>query len=97
MSISNYGTQEVLSTDEEEEKDYEAILFGTALHYTLEMLGSFDEESLNTAMIALKNRYGQQLTDSSMEQIDSSYQKFDRAQSIPRDTRWSKGYQRAVS
>ena len=69
LSISNYGTQEVLSADEEEEKDYEAILFGTALHYTLEMLGTFNEESLASAMISLKNRYGQQLLDSSIEQI----------------------------
>ncbi len=70
LSISNYGTQEVLSADEEEEKDFEAILFGTALHYTLEMLGAFDGESLDSAMISLKNRYGQQLTDVSIEQIE---------------------------
>ena len=69
-SISNYGTQEVLSADEEEEKDYEAILFGTALHYTLEMLGAFDEKSLGSAMLSLKNRYGQQLSDVSIEQIE---------------------------
>jgi len=70
VTISNYGTQEVVSHEDEEEKDYEAILFGTALHYTLEMLGAFDEESLGSAMISLKNRYGQQLTDPSIEQIE---------------------------
>jgi len=70
ISISNYGTQEILSNEEEEEKDYEAILFGTALHYTLEMLGAFDEESLGSAMISLKNRYGQELPDPSIEQIE---------------------------
>ena len=70
MSISNYGTQEILSNEEEEEKDYEAILFGTALHYTLEMLGAFDEESLGSAMISLKNRYGQLLPDTSIEEIE---------------------------
>lgn len=70
LHITNYGTQEVLSAEEEEEKDYEAILFGTALHYTLEMLGSFDEKSLSVAMLSLKNRYGQQLPDPSMEQIE---------------------------
>jgi exodeoxyribonuclease V beta subunit len=48
--------------EDEEEKDHEAILFGTALHYTLEMLGAFDEESLDTAMYALQNRYGQVLS-----------------------------------
>lgn len=69
ISITNYGTQEVGSSEEEEEKDYEAILFGTALHYALEMLGTFDKESLDVAMIALKNRYGQQLSVLSYTQI----------------------------
>lgn len=70
ICISNYGTQEILSDEEEEEKDYEAILFGTALHYGLEMLGSFDAVSLDGAMTALKNRYGQQLSDASLEEIE---------------------------
>jgi len=70
ISISNYGTQEILSNEEEEEKDYEAILFGTALHYGLEMLGSFDERSLNSAMLALINRYGQQLSDTRLKEIE---------------------------
>ena len=70
VTISNYGTQEVITHEEEEEKDYEAILFGTALHYTLEMLGSFDEVNLRSAMISLQNRYGQQLTADSIRQIE---------------------------
>ena len=68
--ISNYGIQEVSSHEDEEEKDYEAILFGTALHYTLEMLGGFDEVGLRSAMISLQNRYGQQLTANSIRQIE---------------------------
>lgn len=67
--ISNYGTQEVVKKEEEGEKDYEAILFGTALHYVLEMLGAFDEMSLVQAMTAMQNRYGQQLGRVSIEQI----------------------------
>lgn len=70
ICISNYGTQEILSDEEEEEKDHEAILFGTALHYGLEMIGFFDEASLNTAMQALKNRYGQQLSEASLKEIE---------------------------
>lgn len=70
IRISNHGTQEVVTHDEEEEKDYEAILFGTALHYTLEMLGGFDDVSLRSAMISLQNRYGQQLAVDSIEQIE---------------------------
>lgn len=70
VSISNYGIQLRAIHEDEEEKDYEAILFGSALHYTLEMLGAFDEESLASAMIALKNCYGQQLTELNIEQIE---------------------------
>ncbi len=70
ITITNYGTQETLEKSEEDEKDYEAILFGTALHYALEMLGSFDEESLHVAMMAVQNRYGQQLLAESMDEIE---------------------------
>ena len=62
ITISNYGTQVVATHEEEEEKDHEAILFGTALHYTLEMLGDFDEVGLASAMTSLQNRYGQLLS-----------------------------------
>ncbi len=75
FKISNYGTQELLSAEEDEEKDYEAILFGTALHYALEMLGNFNEESLDSTMLSLKNRYGQQLHDQSMDQIEERIKK----------------------
>ncbi len=68
--ITNYGTQETPEKSEEDEKDYEAILFGTALHYTLEMLGAFDDAHLAIAMIALQNRYGQQLNDIQMKEIE---------------------------
>jgi len=40
------------------------------LHYALEMLGSFDEVNLRSAMISLQNRYGQQLDVDSIEQIE---------------------------
>jgi exodeoxyribonuclease V beta subunit len=69
VTISNYGTQEVVKYEEDSEKDYEAILFGTALHYALEMLGSFEEESLSDAMNALQNRYGQVLRSTQVNEI----------------------------
>ena len=68
--ISNYGTQETLKQEEEEEKDYEAILFGTALHYGLEMLGTFDEASVSVAMTALQNKFGQQLSHTQLVEIE---------------------------
>ena len=67
---SSYGTQEVPREKNEEGKDHEAILFGTALHYVLEMLGSFDRESLHSAMISLRNRYGQLLSPERVVQIE---------------------------
>ena len=69
--ISNYGTQETPAAEEEEEKDHEAILFGTALHYGLEMLGGFDEVSLLSAMVSMKNKFGQQLSHVNIEEIES--------------------------
>ena len=62
MVITHYGVQEVKQSEEEEEKDYEAILFGTALHYTLEMMSTFTKKGLEEAMTATKNRYGLQLS-----------------------------------
>jgi len=74
ITITNYGTQETPTPEDEEEKDYEAILFGTALHYTLEMLGDFDDSSLTQAMVSLQNKYGQQLNKESIHQIEGRIQ-----------------------
>ncbi|MEA2047571.1 MAG: RecB-like helicase [Campylobacterota bacterium] len=70
VTLSDYGTQEVVTQDEDEEKDYKAILFGTALHYALEMLGDFDAQNLGVSMMALQNRYGQQLSKQSIDEIE---------------------------
>ena len=68
--ISHYGTQEIKTElQTEDAKDYEAILFGTALHYGLEMLEKFDAASLLPAMQAVRNRYGQTLSQGQLEQI----------------------------
>jgi exodeoxyribonuclease V beta subunit len=68
--ITNYGTQEIPEKREDEEKDLEAILFGTALHYALENLGSFDEESLKNAMTSVRNRYGQLVGEAGILEIE---------------------------
>ncbi|PTB87760.1 recombinase RecB, partial [cyanobacterium G8-9] len=70
VTITNYGTQETPEHEEEEEKDYEAILFGTALHYALEMFGDFDISNISVAMTAVQNRYGQQLNSVQLEEIE---------------------------
>ena len=72
VTISDYGTQEVGTEEEEEEKekDYAAILFGTALHYTLEIMGGFDVQSLKRALVSVQNRYGQLLESEGMAEIE---------------------------
>ena len=52
VTLTHYGTQDVGSEEESDEKDYSAILLGTALHYTLEMMGSFDLHGLDNALIS---------------------------------------------
>ncbi len=67
--ISNYGIQERSKNSDEEEKDYEAILFGTALHYALEMLEDFNMTSLQNTITTLQNRYGELLSKEKIEDI----------------------------
>jgi exodeoxyribonuclease V beta subunit len=69
LSITHYGTQDLNKEEDDEEKDYDAILFGTALHYTLEMMSSFSLMGMAEAMAATKNRYGLLLTTQKLEEI----------------------------
>lgn len=70
ITLTSYGIQEVAKVEEEEEKDYEAILFGTALHYTLEMMQAFSDEHLAEALLATQNRYGLLLTAEPFRQVE---------------------------
>ena len=62
----DYGRQKVEEKTEEEEEtlhgNHEAVYFGTAMHYLLEMMEAFTPEHLETAWHAALNRYGA-LTD----------------------------------
>lgn len=49
--------------------DYKSQIFGTALHYTLEMCEKFDENSLKTALMVSKNKFGKFLDERSFESI----------------------------
>ncbi|MDX1295980.1 MAG: RecB-like helicase, partial [Sulfurimonadaceae bacterium] len=69
----HYGTQsDVLAGEEEEtyESDHNAIVFGLALHYTLEMMFELDERALGEAMQATRNRYGAQLDETALQSIE---------------------------
>jgi exodeoxyribonuclease V beta subunit len=68
-TITHYGVQEVNPPEEEEEKDYDAMLFGTALHYTLEMMSSFSIMGLAEAILATQNRYGLELSEQQFADI----------------------------
>ena len=65
-----YGTQsDILSLEKESSQDLQALHFGTAMHYTLEMLASFEEESIEDALDMMRNKYGFMLQESEMQDI----------------------------
>jgi len=54
-----YGTQsEILSLESQEEENLQAIEFGLAMHYMLEMIPSFSLESVALAKDMMLNKYG---------------------------------------
>lgn len=68
--VHNYGIQKTPVPQESDDlKDWDAILFGIALHYLLEMLSDFTQVALDEAMVSLQNRYGQLLNRESMDDI----------------------------
>ena len=65
-----YGTQsDILKLDSEKEENLDAINFGIAMHYMLEMLGSFEQSSILDAKSMLINRYGHLLSDNDIDDI----------------------------
>jgi len=68
--ITHYGVQEVTKEEKDEDKDYEALLFGSALHYLLEMMRHFSVSDLPEALNAMINRYGEELNKEKIEAIE---------------------------
>jgi exodeoxyribonuclease V beta subunit len=67
----SYGRQEEgITTSHESTRDYAAVQFGLALHYTLEVMGDFTKASLHSALESTRNRYGATLSPSGMEEIE---------------------------
>jgi len=68
-----YGMQEQNVQEEEIEREYDyyATLFGSALHYTLEVLGKFDSQALELAVESTKNRFGAILSTEEIEEIET--------------------------
>jgi len=71
LNLSYYGVQELPNREEEGETDEDAMLFGRALHYTLEMMPTFDRHSLEGACRATANRYGTELTKEQLDAIEA--------------------------
>jgi len=69
ITITHYGIQELNKEEEEDEKDYDALLFGSAMHYCLEMMNSFSIMELAEAINATKNRYGLELNSQKIDEI----------------------------
>ena len=73
-NITNYGKQEVAVLEVEDDSsnksyDLEAITYGEALHYALELIDFKDINSLDLALEAVENRYGILLDFNSIKSI----------------------------
>ena len=65
-----YGTQsDLLALESENEENLQAINFGLALHYTLEMMEAFTKEALPNAVDMMLNKYGFALDESEIKEI----------------------------
>ena len=65
-----YGTQsDVLSLEKEGAQELKALNFGSAMHYMLEMLGSFEPQSIQNAKDMMLNKFGFLLEDVEVEAI----------------------------
>ncbi|SHO81566.1 UvrD/REP helicase [hydrothermal vent metagenome] len=58
INISYYGKQNKKNSDEDIVENSQAINYGLALHYTLEMLQDLDSKFIESAMNSTTNRYG---------------------------------------
>jgi len=65
-----YGTQsDLLASENEEEENLQAINFGIAMHYMLEMLQDFTPNAVERAKHMMLNKYGFSLHDREIEDI----------------------------
>jgi exodeoxyribonuclease V beta subunit len=65
-----YGTQsDILALEVEKSESYDAINFGLAMHYMLEMLGEFEVSHVESAYNMMLNKYGYSLSKEAVEDI----------------------------
>ena len=72
IAITSYGKQNSAKKEKDDsyEVDYDAISFGLALHYALEMMGDFNKKYITQAVESSKNHYGLILEDNLWEDIE---------------------------
>ena len=71
-----YGTQsDILALEKEEAADYNAINFGLAMHYMLEMMGKFTHEYIENAKYMMHNKFGTALGDAEFTEIEKRVKK----------------------
>ncbi len=67
-----YGTQsDILKLEDSNEEDLKSINFGLALHYMLEMLGSFSIKSIPNALHMMVNKYGYSLDEDEIQDLQN--------------------------
>ena len=70
IELKPFGLQDGIDRKKESIKsDFYSINFGLALHYCLEMMKSFDKDSLENAFTCVINRYGHILDGESLQDI----------------------------
>ncbi|MDQ7067557.1 MAG: PD-(D/E)XK nuclease family protein [Sulfurimonas sp.] len=72
-----YGTQsDILALENEVDGDLQAINFGIALHYMLEMMSEFELDALSNAKNMMLNKYGSRLEESEIQDICTRVENF---------------------
>ncbi|MEN8303485.1 MAG: RecB-like helicase [Campylobacterota bacterium] len=67
-----YGTQsDILALESEDNEDLDAINFGLAMHYTLEMMSEFTLDKLTNASYMTLNKFGYSLEKKSLDDIEN--------------------------
>jgi exodeoxyribonuclease V beta subunit len=69
LKLQNFGRQEHFIVDEEEQRFSKEKLFGTALHYALEMLHHFEMSEVDEAVMAAYNHFAYALDDEAFEAL----------------------------
>lgn len=69
IEFINISKQKITEISNKKELNFKYALFGTALHFMIEMMDKFNEENLENAYILLENRYGSALSENEMQDI----------------------------